>query len=72
MKQIKKIKKSKIELECYCAESISFERHYDKIALTSPLSFVPFDLIFTEDEFKKIISTIMIGNPQLKITIEKI
>lgn len=72
MKQSKKIKKGKIELECYWAESISFEKHIDKIALKSPLSFVPFDLIFTEDEFREIVSTIMKGNSKLKITIEKI
>ena len=66
-----KIEKDKIQLICYCGGDISFENHNNEKALTSALKFIPYDLIFSDEEMKNIINMLLIGNNHLKITIEK-
>ena len=66
------IKKDKIQLICYCADDIQCQKHNDKLALVSSLKFIPYDLIFTDEEMQNIINMLLIGRPRLKITIEKV
>lgn len=66
------IKKNKIQLICYCSDGINFQKHIDKFALVSSLKFVPYDLIFTDEEMQNIINMLLIGDPKIKITIEKV
>lgn len=66
------IKKDKIQLICYCADDFKYQKYNDKLALVSSLKFIPYDLIFTDEEMKNIINMLLIGSPRLKITIEKV
>lgn len=66
------IKKDKIQLICYCAGDIQCQKHNNKIALASSLKFIPYDLIFTDEEMKNIINMLLFGSQRLKITIEKV
>lgn len=67
-----RVTKDKIELICYQADDISYEHYNGKFALTSPLKFIPFNLIFNEEEITNIIEMLLRENPHLKITIEKV
>lgn len=66
------IKKDKVQLNCYCSDGITFEKHNDKVSLASSLKFVPYNLIFTNEEANNIINMLLFGSKQLKITIEKV
>ena len=66
------IKKDKIQLICYCADDIKYQKHNDKLALVSSLKFIPYDLMFTDEEMNNIINMLLIGDPKIKITIEKV
>ena len=66
------IKKDKIQLICYCSDSVQFQKHIDKSALVSSLKFVPYDLIFTDEEMQNINNMLLTGSPKIKITIEKV
>lgn len=66
------IKEDKIQLICYCADDIQYQKRNDKLALVSSLKIIPYDSIFTDEEMKNIINMLLIGSPTLKITIEKV
>ena len=66
------IKKDKIQLICYCADGIQYQKRIDKFALVSSLNFIPYDLMFTDEEMQNIINMLLIGSPKIKITIEKV
>lgn len=67
-----KVTKNKIELLCCCCSGISLKKHgKDTHAIVEPLSFIPFDVIFKNDELAKIADLLLDGSPYLKVTIEK-
>ena len=67
-----KVKKNKVELICYCADNLIFESEDKGYTITKPLKFIPFNLHYTEEEVINVINVLIRGNPQLKITIEKV
>lgn len=69
-----KIKDNKIQLICYTADGIYYERNRDlkKYCLVKPLKFVPYELMFNEEEMKLLLDVCLNKNPRLKITIERL
>lgn len=69
-----KIKDNKIQLICYTADDICYEynRNLKKYCLSKPLKFIPYELMFNEEEMKLLLDICLNKNPRLKITIERL
>lgn len=65
-------KKNKIELTCYCGDSIEYRKNNDDYILTSPLKFIPYDYKFDGEKMKQLLEVLLMGSQELKITIEKV
>lgn len=65
-------KKNKIELTCYCGDSVEYRKINDDYILTSPLKFVPYDYKFNAEKMKQLLEVLLWGSQELKITIEKV
>lgn len=72
IKSVDKVVKNKIELVCYCGDSIEYKKNNDNFILTSPLKFIPYNLKFDEEQMKQLINMLLKGDSRLKITIEKV
>lgn len=62
----------KIELVCYTSDGISyrFDRQLQKYRLESPLTFVPYELMFDEEKMESLIKILLNPSGRVKITIE--